>query len=332
MDAVETAFRSGGSQEAPASRLGLGAQHVRSRRKRAAGDLWHVSVECTTTISVGIQRPRVHDAIFQANIPGMPEDPYAGRKTSLISVAFYGVEGQVIGDAHFTQLRRCATDALIGKHKFASSYLAMQYISDKVMDPQLYVIVSGLCAICRLYHHHPSLAGEFWHKVLEEATPRGPASALAAYLRKLNWTPEENGVIFIPSGHQICLTHQPTREIMMVCRLAWSHYVHQQVCHRKGVTAAPFDVYTHLKLFQKLTPREQQLLSLNITGGYQTSAIKAVWDNTHTPECEFCSQPDTHQHRLLDCPQFAHVRANHLGAVQTLQTHSHLCKNTCIIA
>ena len=253
------------------------------------------------------------------------QDKASQIQTAIWPVAFYGAEGQVIGETHFRQLRRCATDALIGKHKFASSYVALQYLSAKVMDPLLYAIVSGLCAIRRLFHHHPHMAREFWNEVLVEAPPRGPASAMAAYLKKVERIASANGVITMPSGHQICISNQPTKDIRQICRLAWSHFVHQQICHRKGVTAAPFDVYTHLKVFSKLTTREQKLISLNITGGYQTSANKAIWDHTQTPDCPYCNQPDTHQHRPLMRSHFAHVRANHPGAFQVLQAHPHLC-------
>lgn len=253
------------------------------------------------------------------------QDKASKIQTAIWPVAFYGAESQVIGETHFTQLRRAASDALIGKHKFASSFVAMQYLSDRIMDPMLYVIVSGLCAIRRLYHYNPQLADEMWNEVLAQATPRGPASALAHYLRKVQWTPDEGGKVTMPSGHQLNLSLQPTCEIRHICRLAWSQHVHVQICHRKGVTAMPFDAYTHLKVFTKLTAREQKILSLNVTGGFQTSATKAIWDSTQTPECQYCHQPDRHQHRLLKCPNFEHVRERHAAAIQTLHTHTHLC-------
>ena len=38
-------------------------------------------------------------------------------QTSVWPLAFYGAESQVIGESNFQQLRRLATDALIGKQK-----------------------------------------------------------------------------------------------------------------------------------------------------------------------------------------------------------------------
>ena len=54
-------------------------------------------------------------------------------------LAFHAAESQFIGESHFVKLRRQATDVLIGKHKYASSLLALSILSSKVEDPMLYV-------------------------------------------------------------------------------------------------------------------------------------------------------------------------------------------------
>lgn len=53
----------------------------------------------------------------------------------------------------------------------------------------------------------------------------------------------------------------------------------------------PGNSYTQIKIMNQLSAREQKLISLNVTGGYQTAAVKAIWDNTQTLECEHCGQP-----------------------------------------
>ena len=230
---------------------------------------------------------------------------------SVWPMAFYGAESQVIGEVHFTKLRRLASDALIGKHKYVSAFLAMQVLTDRVMDPLLYVVVSGLYAIRRLFYTNFPLAQNLWGEILKAQSPRGPCSAMAAYLAKIHWVPGVDGLIDLPDGNQLNLRAHSTQEIRSMCRIAWSHYVHHQVGHRKGITAMPCDAYTQIKILKQLTIREQKLVALNLTGGYQTAAVKAIWDQTQSIECEFCGQPDTHLHRQLHCEHFAHVRANH---------------------
>ena len=81
-------------------------------------------------------------------------------------LAFYAAESQFIGESHLTKLRRLATDALLGKHKYASSLLALSVISDKVDDPLLYIISSAICSLRRLFHYHSQIASEMWEHVV----------------------------------------------------------------------------------------------------------------------------------------------------------------------
>lgn len=131
------------------------------------------------------------------------------NQSAIWPLAFYGAESQMIGNSHFVTLRRLATDALIGKHKYASSHVALQYLSDKVMDPLLYVIVTGLCTIRRLFYYHGTLAQTMWSDVIANTTSQGPCGALAGYLSKVFWTPHPDGCVDMPSGHRVCL--KPSR-------------------------------------------------------------------------------------------------------------------------
>ena len=69
-------------------------------------------------------------------------------------LAFYAAESPFIGESHFVKLRRQATDVLIGKHKYASSMLALSILSPKVEDPMLYVISTAICSFRRLFQCH----------------------------------------------------------------------------------------------------------------------------------------------------------------------------------
>lgn len=113
-------------------------------------------------------------------------------------VAFYGAESQVIGDSHFVKLRRLACDALVGKHKFASSWIALHFLTDRVSDPLLYVILTAACSFRRLFFYHNVLAQDMWSSILTSSSAKGPCGALAAYLRKVNWIPLPGGSIETP--------------------------------------------------------------------------------------------------------------------------------------
>ena len=56
------------------------------------------------------------------------------------------------------------------------------------------------------------------------------------------------------------------------------------------------------RFFSQLSDEEQQLIKLNVVGGFQTEQRKSNWDADTKGECVFCGQADTRQHRLLECP------------------------------
>lgn len=74
------------------------------------------------------------------------------------------------------------------------------------------------------------------------------------------------------------------------------------------------------RVFSRLSPVEQQLIALNITGGFQTNAIKHKWDDDIQTQCDHCSQYDSRSHRLLTCEAATHIRATHPEAVEVLAT------------
>lgn len=170
-------------------------------------------------IVLGCLNTRIQSAKRRLNRPqklDLTIPDKAGKIQSAIwPLAFYGAESQVIGDSHFVTLRRLATDALIGKHKFASSYIALQYLSDKVMD-RCYMSWSQDCALSAVYF---TITHSMWFEIVSHTSTQGPCGALASYLAKIMWTPLQGGFVDMPSGHQICLQTQSTKEILVHVRL-----------------------------------------------------------------------------------------------------------------
>ena len=238
-------------------------------------------------------------------------------------LAFYAAESQFIGESHFVKLLRQATDVLIGKHKYASSMLALSILSSKV-DPMLYGISTAICSFRRLFQYHYQLATEMWHHVVHRDTKCGPCAALGKYLDRVNWQPMVNAMLELPDGQQVCICAHSPSEIRRAPRSAWVFYVYDHIQHRKGVTHTPFDPYIQHKINHKLSDQTRKLIGLYLTGGYQTNAVKSLWDSTQNALCTYCDQPDTHSHRQLECVHFQRVRDRHPEAVRLLQTFPNL--------
>ena len=240
---------------------------------------------------------------------------------------FYGVECQAIGDQHFAKLRRVVASAILGLHKQASSWIACHFLHPQLVDPQLYVIIELTCLIRQLSECHPDLALE----IVETASrfvydpPRqtwGPGTSLAFYLRKMDLCISSNGLI---TGHQMqsvnCLQNT-CREIKQFMVLTWESTVQKQMEHRKGVGHNQFDRGLTLSVLKHFEDKDLRGLFLNITGGYQSGAVKSLCYEEQEEFCHFCRQVDTKTHRLLMCPHFANLRRQHSEAIDILQ-HTH---------
>ena len=83
-----------------------------------------------------------------------------------------------------------------------------------------YVIATALCSIRRMFYYHPQLTHEIWERVCSDPPAYGPCGALSRYLAKVQWLPQPGGVVQMPSGHQISLQLQSTREIRLILRQA----------------------------------------------------------------------------------------------------------------
>lgn len=109
-------------------------------------------------------------------------------------------------DSFSVNLRRATSSVLVGDHKQASSSVAMLYLSPKVQDPLLYLVTDMLTTLRRLFVYNPALAWQFITYIRSfTGDVRGPASALASYLKKLRWEVTANATLIGPGGLNINL-------------------------------------------------------------------------------------------------------------------------------
>lgn len=176
---------------------------------------------------------------------------------------FYGALGVAIGNKHFVALRRAATSVLVGDHKHAASPIAMHYLSDRVQDPLLYLITDMLTTLRRLFVYHPTMA----QKILDtirffDGKVRGPASAIASYLSQCGWELTSQATLLGPGGLRVHLPSSSNKQIKQQLRISWDWFCHQEVLRRKGVAETPFDSLTTVRILQKLSDRQMQILAL----------------------------------------------------------------------
>ena len=239
---------------------------------------------------------------------------------------FYGALGTYIGAKHFATLRRAAANVLVGEHKHASSHVALHYLTDRVQDPLLYLITDMLTTLRRMFIYYPVLANQCLTSVRAyEGKVKGPASALAAYLRQLKWELTANATLLGPGGLRLHLPGSSNKQIRSQLRIAWDWQCHQEILHRKGVPPEPFDSLHTIRILKTYTDRQRRILSLSLTSGWQSLGGIANWSATQEPQCPWCSQYDTHCHQLLECEAFSDLRTQHHEAVSYMRDQRRLC-------
>ena len=284
----------------------------------------------TNQVVLGPLRDKIDNAMAKCNrlrkLNLSLEERAEKIQTAIWPATFYGALGMTIGEKHFTNLRRAATNVLVGDHKQASSHVALHFLSHRVQDPMLYVISDMFTTLRRLFVYHPSLANNFVQSLRRySGQAHGPATALAAYIHRLDWEVTPGATLLGPGGLRINIQTATSKAIKKELRIAWDWHCHNEISHRKGVPPTPFDSWTANKILEHFTDRQRRILAITITAGWQSNGVIAQWSATQSPECPFCKQFDTHKHFLLECPAFQHIRKQHPKAIQHLQMHTYLC-------
>ena len=252
------------------------------------------------------------------------------RSKSLLTRAiwqkvFYGLEGLALGERHFTKLRRSAANLLVGAHEHASTWISCHYLQKHMIDPQLFVLCEMFCLLRQLACLDGSLANDVCETAskYEGQPPKqswGPATALAVYGKRLSFIIHPNGDVGGPEFTRCNILHDPCKKIKKFLLALWERKVVHEIEHRKGV---PDDVIFNrnitLKVLEQFSDPVARGLSLNITGGFQSGALKHMIYEDHTDRCPYCDMVDTKYHRLIECTMFEDIRKKHQDAIAILK-------------
>lgn len=147
--------------------------------------------------------------------------------------------------------------------------------------------------------------------------PYGPATALRCYLNHVGWSLQLDGTVTGPEDISCNLMEDSTKFIVWTFNRMWDlHLV--LTSERKGMGNFHLDTQLGTKQFALLSDEDQQLIKLNVVGGFQTDKRKAGWTEDVEGSCIFCGQADTRSHRLLECEYFKNLRDQNQEACSIL--------------
>ena len=236
------------------------------------------------------------------------------RKALLIQascwpLALYTSDTTYIGQQHYVALRRGVVQSLVGQWHTSSPFLACSVLSEHLIDPFLHTLCSCARTVRRLANVQPQEAVETIRRAVDFQGKRafGPATTLKLYLNHVNCDLQYDGTISGPELQHCNILKDSTGFITRNFRRMWSSFIVQAMT-RKGIGQHIINIDCTRRVFSKLTDEEQQLVKLNMVGGFQTEKRKAHWDDTNDGKCPFCQCDDTRPHRLLECEEFKPIR------------------------
>lgn len=239
--------------------------------------------------------------------------------TSAWPLAFYAADSTYVGHKHIQDLRRCATESIVGKGHYASSWLAMHSLSRFLVDPLLYIFAS----ICRLFRRFASHNAERLHRLLlsnDQFRPNqsfGPLSTLCRYCDQLGWVLHPTGTLTHAGGFEFSLFTHSSKQIITILQRWWPSFMITQ-CDRKGTDGFIPHVTITRSVFQSFSCTDQKLLMRNMLGGFQTGKTKSLWDSDSQHTCKLCGEVENRRHNFLECRHLQAVRESHVEAVSIL--------------
>ena len=240
-------------------------------------------------------------------------------QSSCWPLALYTSDTTYIGQQHYVGLRRSVLHALVGFWHTSSPFLACRSLSQHICDPFLYTLCLCARTIRRLANLQYEVAQQTIQSIVDYTGPRpyGPASAFKCYLNHVGWSIQSDGTITGPENISCNLFVDSTRFIVWTFNRMWDlHLV--LISERKGMGNFYLDTQLGTKQFAMLSDEDQQLVKLNVVGGFQTDKRKAGWSEDVEGSCIFCGQDDTRSHRLLECEYFKDLREQNQEACNIL--------------
>lgn len=283
------------------------------------GEMVHYDRSC----SLGFIKDKIDEAKTRMKriewIPASLQKKAMIIQSSCWPLALYTSDTTYIGQQHYVSLRRSVLHALVGFWHSSSPFLACRSLSKHVMDPFLFT----LCLCARIIRRLANLQKEVAQQTIKTAfdytgsRPYGPATALRCYLNHVGWSLQLDGTVTGPEDISCNLMEDSTKFIVWTFNRMWDlHLV--LTSERKGMGNFHLDTQLGTKQFALLSDEDQQLIKLNVVGGFQTDKRKAGWTEDVEGSCIFCGQADTRSHRLLECEYFKNLRDQNQEACSIL--------------
>eukprot|EP00438_Fugacium_kawagutii_P001621 Skav211739 [mRNA] locus=scaffold1548:87131:90439:+ [translate_table: standard] len=313
------------------SNLEIALPHQKLQRVHAAKDLgFHIRY--SGCHHLGTRTDRYESALKRLQrLVFLPADSGEKEKmwlTSILPHAFYGAETCPPSKALLKQFRSKVADGIYGASQSMAPAVALLLGTRQILDPQYQLIVRALKAARRWLDNATQAHRESFFDMASNfqgalTAVHGPASALACYLRDINWHIDHLGYLHCGPFHDLHLYHDSMQRIQQWLTITWQDNLLARFTDRKQLFQTPaISRVDTVSLLNTFAADARGHLIREISGAYQTQTQKSKWNGDEHDTCAFCSMQDSRYHRIAECPQFAALREPYVQNLAWIKQHS----------
>lgn len=245
-------------------------------------------------------------------------------RSSVYAACFHGSEMYPLSSEDLHKVRSAVAQCLTQDYaKSQTPVLCTMFMSSKVQDPELYVILAALKTARKWILQATAEAKARFLALASRHTgnksTKGPASVLKDYILRLGWVISPQGALQVGPCTIWYIDRTSFAELKWWAIRSWSDTAIVLHSRRFKVFNLPRpDVIATYEVLGKYPPSYRKLLLREIAQSFQTGQQKSHWTLDDAVPCQFCGAPDTRQHRLTECPAFQVLRDQHAPAIQLL--------------
>ena len=192
----------------------------------------------------------------------------------------YATSTYHVGKAWLNSLRTAISEVLLPNRSKANAWLAVEYVSKHIMDPEHYVIQQSIVTCRSLVVALSSQRQKQFYKIaagppLRPLQVRGPAGALSLNLARVGWTVTKTGEIHTDHQVSLHLTQSSLSDLKQFLQYSWSKHVIQTALQRPCWRNNPVpDRRQTLAVLQQFPVEQQAVIARDIVGAHVSTAQK----------------------------------------------------------
>ena len=292
--------------------------------KSSAADLGYM-LQYSGNNTLGVLTTRIEKGLLRlARLQAMPHQlstKEAMLRTSIFPAALHGSDVKPPAIDTMLQMRSKTARALFGSSANLSPAIALACTKNAILDPEYWLILRAI-ANARTFLAPKTMQMQqdfFWLSSRFRGSlsqVHGPASALAHLLEKVDWKIDRLGQLHVTAFLHFPLLEVSLKRIERFLQKAWMDKL--VIMHTNKTKLFHFPDIARIEtlaVLNKFVDGKRWLLIREIAGAFQTASQKQRWLDNSSGLCPFCNQPDSREHRLLECPIGAEVRQPYQQAI-----------------